>query len=191
MRKGVIWGSFFSILLVIGIYSVFLTSANAEEGELKTVPSVELKRYTGTWYEIARFPNESQENCAGNTTSTYFQQPDGDLTVINKCLDQSGETKTQRGEATISDETNNAKFAVRYAPKIVSFLPNVWSDYWIIDLDEDYKYSVVGSSDRTDLRILSRTPELDEATYQKILQTIKEKGFSAERLVKTSQNFGK
>lgn len=191
MRKSVIWGSFFSILLVIGVYTLFLTSANAEEGELKTVQSVDLKRYTGTWYEIARSANESQNGCDENITETYFQQLDGDITVIRKCLGEYGKINTLRGEAFINDEAGNAKLSVRFAPKIVSFLPNVWSDYWIIDLDEDYKYSVVSDPARGMLRIFSRMPGMDEGTFQNILQTLEQKGFDSKNLVKTPQNIGK
>ena len=191
MRRNVFWALFFSTILAIGLYTLFLTSANAEVSELKTASAVELKRYTGTWYEIARYPNESQKDCVGNVTATYFQQIDGDITVINKCLKKDGKFKTERGEAQANDESNEAKLAVSFAPKLVSFLPYVWSEYWIIDVGENYKYSVVSDSNRENLQILSRTPEIDDAVYQNILQAIEEKGFNANKLVKTPQNFGK
>lgn len=156
--------------------------------ELKTVQSVDLKRYAGLWYEIARYPNRFQKQCVGNTTAEYVLEDDGDIKVINKCREKDGETETATGEARVVDETTNAKLEVRFAPKFLSFLPFVWGDYWIIDLGEDYQYSVVGSPDRDYLWILSRTPEMSDERYQSILQTVKEKGFDPNKLIKTPQN---
>lgn len=158
-----------------------------DKQELKTVQSVDLKRYAGVWYEIARYPNKFQKQCVGNTTAEYILEDENELKVINRCLKKNGKTDSATGEARVKDKTTNAKLEVRFAPKFLSFLPFVWGDYWIIDLGKDYRYSVVGSPDRKYLWILSRTPELDETIYQNILQTVKEKGFDPNRLVKTPQ----
>lgn len=150
-------------------------------GELKTVESVDLKRYAGTWYEIARYPNRFQKQCVGNTTATYSLEAGGDLQVINKCLKKDGKIDDAKGKAKIVDEQTNAKLKV-------SFFAFFYAPYWIIDLDKDYQYAVVGHPDRKYLWILSRAPEMKDATYQNILRRIEALGYNPAKLEKTSQN---
>ena len=174
--------------MLFGIFAIVTPTANAQSDKPQTVDSVDLKRYTGKWYEIAHYPNKFQKDCVSNTTATYSLQKDGDITVLNTCKEKNGEIKTAEGEAKVKDEATNAKLKVRFAPKFLSFLPFVWGDYWIIDLDEDYQYSVVGDSKREYLWILSREPQLSDETYQTILKTVESKGFDKSKLVKTVQN---
>ncbi|MCO6509764.1 MAG: lipocalin family protein [Aridibacter famidurans] len=159
-----------------------------DEGALKTVASVDLDRYKGKWFEIARYPNKFQKKCVGNTTATYTIESDGDIEVLNECLKKNGKMDRAKGEARIVDESTNAKLEVRFAPAFLSFLPFVWGDYWVIDLAEDYSYAVVGDPKREYLWILSRTPELETSVYQEILRSVEEKGFDPGKLVKTPQN---
>lgn len=159
-----------------------------EEGALKTVSSVDLDRYKGKWFEIARYPNKFQKKCVGNTTATYTIEGDGDIEVLNECLKKNGKIDRAKGEAKIVDESTNAKLEVRFAPAFLSFLPFVWGDYWVIDLADDYSYAVVGDPKREYLWILSRTPELETSVYQGILRRVEEKGFNPSKLVETPQN---
>jgi apolipoprotein D and lipocalin family protein len=171
---------------IIGL--TILARAEQTKTEVRTVPSVNLDRYVGKWYEIAKYPNRFQKKCVGNTTAIYTKKADGRLEVLNSCRTGKGETDEAKGEAKIVDKNTNARLKVRFAPGFLSFLPFVWGDYWVIDLEPDYKYAVVGTPSRDYLWILSRTPELDENTYQGILNRVKEQGFDPARLVKTPQN---
>ena len=156
--------------------------------ELTTVNSVDLDKYKGKWYEIARYPNRFQKKCVGNTTATYNLKEGGAIEVINECLKQNGKLDVAKGKARIVDEQTNAKLEVRFAPPFLSFLSFVWGDYWIIDLEEDYKYAVVGDPSREYLWILSRTPELETSVYQDILRRVEQKGFEPRKLIETPQN---
>lgn len=148
--------------------------------ELKTVASVDLKRYAGTWYEIAKYPNKFQKQCVGNTTATYNLKAGNNLEVVNKCLKKDGTIDDAKGKAKIVDKQTNAKLKV-------SFFWIFYAPYWIIDLDENYGYAVIGEPDREYLWILSRKPEMDDATYQNILRRVEKMGYNPAKLVKTPQ----
>jgi len=156
--------------------------------ELKTVPNVDLKRYSGKWFEIARYENKFQKKCVGNTTATYTIKADNNIEVLNECLEKNGKVDKAKGRAKIVDKTTNAKLEVRFAPAVLSFLSAVWGDYWIIDLDENYKYAVVGDPKREYFWILSREPEMNDATYQAILRRAENMGFIPGKVYKTPQN---
>jgi apolipoprotein D and lipocalin family protein len=155
---------------------------------LETVASIDLKRYAGKWFEIARYPNKFQKQCVGNTTATYNFLPDGEIEVINQCVKKDGTTIDAKGKGRFADKTNNAKLEVRFAPGVLSFLPKVWGDYWIIDLDDQYNYAAVGDPKREYFWILSRQPDMSDATYQNILRRAEAKGFNPSKVVKTPQN---
>ena len=167
----------------------FSVAAQTEKpAELKTVGSLDLKRYSGKWFEIARYPNKFQEKCAGKTTATYTLKTDGKVEVLNQCVKKDGTLESARGEARIKDKAANAKLEVRFAPKIVSFLPNVWANYWVIELDQNYEYAVVGDPKRKYLWVLSRKPEMSDALYQGLLRKAEAHGFNPGKLQKTPQN---
>lgn len=148
---------------------------------LQTVPKVDLQRYLGTWYELASFPQSFQKGCTGSTAN-YSLLPDGDVQVVNRCrlnaLD--GEEKVATGRARVVDQDTNAKLEV-------SFFRPFWGDYWVIQLDPEYQYAVVGHPGRDYLWILSRTPTVDEAVYEGIVAKLKADGYPLDRLVRTQQ----
>lgn len=148
---------------------------------LQTVAKVELSRYTGTWFEIASYPQKFQEGCTG-TTATYTLREDGDIGVLNRCRKGSldGEEDSAEGRVRVVDASTNAKLEVTF------FWP-FWGDYWIVDLGENYEYAVVGNPGRDYLWILSRAPTLDDAHYQGILERLQAKGYPLDRLQKTLQ----
>lgn len=169
---------------------LFVFIANAQERRatpLATVPSIDLKRYSGKWYEIARYPNRFQKQCVGNVAATYSIKPNGRLEVLNECVTKDGTVDSAKGEAKVVDKATNAKLKVRFAPAFLSAFGFVWGDYWVIDLGRDYEYSVVGDPKREYLWVLSRTPELPEPTYQAILRRVQELGFDTRKLEKTPQ----
>jgi len=143
---------------------------------LATVDNVELGRYTGRWYEIARYPNSFEPGCVG-VTADYALREDGRISVLNTCLEGTldGDARIIQGVARVVDPITNAKLAV-------SFFPPFEGDYWILELGEDYEYAVVGDPSRTFLWILSRAPTLDEGLYDDILSRLPEKSYDPNRL---------
>jgi len=161
---------------------------NPSRMPLKVVDSVDFARYCGTWYEIARLPNSFENHCMSNVTATYSQLDDGELRVINECRKENGDVSRAEGRARIkSDKEPNSKLLVRFAPSFLSFLPLVWGDYWVICLAPDYSYAVVGEPGRKYLWILSRSPRMDETTYQDILSRVAGQGYDISRLIRTKQ----
>ena len=154
--------------------------AAAQDKPLETVPSVDLQKYLGRWYEIAAFPQSFQKGCHC-TVAEYSLEKDF-IRVINTCRKDSSEGKVKRakGKAFVVKGSNNAKLRVQF------FWP-FRGDYWIIDLAEDYSFAVVGAPDRNYLWILSRTPQMDEGLYQEIVKRCADKGFDINKLVKTDQ----
>jgi len=152
-----------------------------ETAPLQVVPSVDLERYLGTWYEIATIPQRFQKGCVG-VTARYTLRNDGDIDVVNTCRKQTldGEVRTAHGKAWVVDRATNAKLKVRF------FWP-FSGDYWIIGLDEDYRWAVVGHPDRTYLWILSRTPQMDGALYDELLRRIAAQGYDLGKIQKTLQ----
>jgi apolipoprotein D and lipocalin family protein len=152
------------------------------------VPEVDLDRYAGRWYEIARLPNRFQQDCACCVTATYTVRGDGRLTVVNECRTADGRPKSAEGEAKLAAKAGpSSKLKVRFAPRFLSFLGVVWGDYWILDLDEDYSHALVGSPDRKYLWVLSRELAMAEETYDGMLGKAGAMGFDIGRVQKTAQ----
>jgi apolipoprotein D and lipocalin family protein len=177
-----------AFLALSALASANISAQTRSQNALETVASVDLKRYAGKWFEIARYPNKFQKQCVGNTTATYNFLPSGEIEVINQCVKKDGTTIDAKGKGRFADKTNNAKLEVRFAPGFLSFLPNVWGDYWIIDLDDQYNYAAVGDPKREYFWILSRQPEISDAVYQNILRRAEAKGFNPGKVVKTPQS---
>jgi apolipoprotein D and lipocalin family protein len=153
---------------------------------VQTVPRVDLDRYAGDWFEIARFPNRFQRQCVGDVRASYARRPDGRLDVVNRCRTADGQTEA-RGIARIVDEQTSARLKVRFAPAWLSFLPVVWGDYWIVGLAADYSWAVVGDPSRDYLWILARVPHLDEGSAAAARAAARAGGFDVARLVPTPQ----
>jgi apolipoprotein D and lipocalin family protein len=175
-------GKHLMILLAISI-SFLACNSGIKKGlpPQKVVTFVDLNRYTGTWYEISRYPNRFQEGCVG-TTATYTLRKDGRIDVLNQCRKETldGKISSVKGTAWVVDNKTNAKLKV-------SFFWPFSGHYWIIDLGENYEYAVVGHPDRKYLWILSRTPKMDEKTYNHILQKLKLQFYDTDKLIRTLQ----
>jgi apolipoprotein D and lipocalin family protein len=175
-------------LIVMVIVPIVTSAQDKSKQPLEVVPSVDLVRYCGSWYEIARLPNGFQEKCAGDVIATYTLLNDGQIKVVNRCRKEDGEITEAEGRAKrASDDGPNSKLKVRFAPSILSFLPFVWGNYWILELDAAYTYAVVGEPNREYLWILSRSPRMDENIIQGILDRMKEKGFDVSKVIRTKQ----
>lgn len=159
-----------------------------ERDELRVVPSVDLPRYAGLWYEVARLPNRFEEKCAGDVTAEYTLKGTDRFKVVNRCRKHDGKMTEAVGEAKLADgEGPNSRLKVRFAPAFLSFLPFVWGDYQIIELAPDYSYAVVGDPGRKYLWLLSRNPSMDEATYLRLTEAARSQGFDVSRLIRTKQ----
>ena len=144
----------------------------------ETVPSVDVVRYCGTWYEIASFAPKEERNCV-KTKAEYMLNRSGYVDVRNSCR-RKGREKSIKAKAFIVPDTGGAKLTVR-------FFRFIKGDYWIVDLAEDYSWAVVSTPTAGSLWILSRTPYMDETLYGSIVEKLKEKGFDTGRLVRTVQ----
>lgn len=158
-----------------------LSTSNSRSQTLQTVPFVDLKRYTGKWYEIASYPQPFQKGC-NCTTAEYTLSEKGYIIVENRCNKDSvkGKVSYIKGKAFVDAGTGNAKLKVQF------FWP-FKGKYWIIDLADDYSYAVVSHPSKKYLWILSRTPKMDESVYQQILSRLKGKGFDLLKLKTTTQ----
>jgi apolipoprotein D and lipocalin family protein len=148
---------------------------------LRTVSKVDLNRYVGTWYEIARYPNRFQRKCVGDTSATYTLRPDRKLRVVNSCRERDGEINTAKGTARVVDKATNAKL------KVTFFWP-FSGDYWIVGLGSDYEYAIVGEPKRKYLWILSRSPNMDPALYTRAIAQIEAAGYDPSKLMRTQQS---
>ena len=174
-----LWGAFFALTLAPGLQA---------QPALAVVAPVDLQRYAGTWYEQARLPNWFQRNCTGQVAATYGLQADGLVSVLNRCARADGSVIDVSGVARtvpVPGQPGAGKLEVRFAPDWLAWVPLVWGDYWVIQLDGDYQVSLVGTPDRKYLWLLSRVPKLDEARIQAALAFAQSAGFDAASVVRT------
>jgi apolipoprotein D and lipocalin family protein len=167
----------FLILITIMIFS----SSNAQKG-LTVVSDIDLKRYAGTWYEIARLPNsfEKKLKC---TSATYTIRNDGKITVLNKgnYISDPKKSSSANGVAWIPDKNIPGKLKVQF------FWP-FSGNYWILDLEKDYKYVLIGEPSFKYLWILAREKTMSDLTYQMLLQKAQKMGFNTSNIIKVDQN---
>lgn len=154
--------------------------------ELTTVARVDLHRYAGLWYEVAKIPNSFQGKCVANTTAEYTLLPNGLIQVVNRCQKPNGKGNSVKGVAKVIDAQTHAKLQVSF----VRFLGKNWffGDYWIIGLDEDYRWAIVGTPGRKYGWILARTQTLDAETRAKIDDILRQQGYDPAQFVDSPQS---
>jgi len=159
----------------LAMVPLLAAAVTAQQAPPRTVESVDLTRYEGLWYEVARVPNRFQSQCAGAVTAWYRLRDDGRVDVVNRCVRDDGSIDTAEGLARVVEESSNARLEVSF----VSFLGwrPFWGDYWVIGLDDEYRWSVVGSPDRKYGWILSRSPTLEPAERATIDRLLRERGY--------------
>jgi apolipoprotein D and lipocalin family protein len=165
--------------LLLLTLSLFFVGCSTKHPHLETVKSVDIQKYKGTWYEIARFEHFFEKGCK-NVTATYELKNDGDIKVINRCTMIEDEKKKEATGVAYAVDSTNSKLKV-------SFFRPFYGDYYILDLADDYSYALVGAPSRELLWILSRTKTIDEATKEKILAKLPLLGFDKEKFVWTIQ----
>jgi len=171
-------------LITLCILMLISCKSNSQKTEMNysTVTNVELEKYTGKWYEIARFDHRFERGLVG-VTATYSVLPDGKIKVINAGYKNTlyGKFKTANAKAKIPDAKQPGKLKVY-------FVPFFGADYNIMELDENYQWALVGSSTPNYLWILSRTPKMDEEIYNLILAKAKKRGYTVDELIKVEQS---
>ncbi len=190
------WPALVMGLLLAWGFGLFASQARAATPALQAVASVDLNRYMGTWYQIAFYPNSFQKQCVAGTMADYALRTDGTVTVTNTCRTAEGSTSTAIGQARIKQPKvlgvpvgpgTTSKLEVRFAPSYLAWIPLVWAPYWVIQLPEDYRYSVVGEPSRQYLWILSRTPTLDPVDRANIESQLLLQGYDPTKLVTQPQ----
>lgn len=167
--------------LVLPLLLLFSAPALATP-PLQAVPELDLARYAGTWHEIARLPMYFERKCVRDITATYTPRDDGTIGVRNACVREDGVNMVSQGVAR-KQGADPAKLEVRFAPGWLSALPFVWADYWVIAIDDDYQWAIVGEPDREYLWFLSREPALDARTFEELQGRARSLGYDLSELI--------
>lgn len=166
------------------VVAVFLWSCATVPPDVTTVSSVDLMRYAGTWYEIARLPVWFQRHCV-DSKATYSIRPDGAVGVHNECVTDAGGVEEAEGVATVVDTRTHARLNVVFDNWFARlFGASRDGNYWILALDPEYRTALVGTPDRRYLWILSRSPRLDEGTYQHLVARAQQLGYPVSDLIR-------
>lgn len=153
-------------------------------GSNQPVPQLDLQRYSGEWHEVARLPMFFQRKCIGDVTARYTPQPDGRIEVRNACRTKDGSRDESIGVAKpVVGKPGQLK--VRFAPGWLSWAPFVWADYWVIALDPDYRWALVGGPDKKYLWILSREPNMEPALLDKLISDAAAAGYPTDKLIRS------
>jgi len=178
-------------LVLADIPAYSQSGSQASDLPVRTIASLDVPKYLGTWYEIAKFPNWFQKKCVGNTKAVYSMRADSNLKVLNSCKNADGVVSEAEGTARQIGAQDSPKLEVRFTPAWLSFLPMVWGDYWIIDLDPQYQVAAVSDPKREYLWVLSRAPQLDKKVYEDLLQRLQAQQFDVRKLEITPQSAAK
>ena len=172
-----------AVIACVGL--LFSLETQAEMQKPQAVNQIEIDQYVGKWYEIAHFPMYFQRNCVSATTANYTLNSDKTLGVLNSCRTKTGETISSTGIA-YPQNAGNSQLKVSFLPAGLRWIPFTKGDYWILRVDPEYKVALVGGPSHKYLWILSRSPQIDEATYQSYLQTARQYGYDVTKLVRTA-----
>ncbi|KAE9601744.1 hypothetical protein Lal_00040567 [Lupinus albus] len=155
--------------------------------EQQVVKGLDLKRYTGRWYEISSIPKFFTPKDAKDTRATYTLNGDGTVHVLNETF-SDGKRSSIEGTAYKADpKSDEAKLKVKFIISPLVPIPVV-GDYWVLYVDADYQVAIVGNANRTSLWILSRKSHLDEKIYNDLVEKAKEQGYDVSKLHKTPQS---
>jgi len=177
----------FLVAAIVGSSSQFSFAIADSLPAPSTVASLDVERYMGTWYEIAKYPNRFQKKCISDTRAEYQLQANGRVQVTNRCKTEDGSLDEAIGEARQVGISTSPKLQVRFAPAWLAWLPVVWGNYWVIDLDPAYQLVAVSEPEREYLWVLSRTPQASAEAYDALLARLKTQGFELGRLERTTQ----
>ena len=172
-------------LPLAAVATTALPAALPQGTENAPVPALDLDRYLGRWHEVARLPMFFQRKCIGETTATYAYRDNGSIEVRNACRTEDGAIESTGVARRAGD---GGALEVRFAPDWLGWASVVWADYWVVDLDPDYGWAVVGGPKQGAMWILAREPTLDPALFERIRQRAEARGYRlAELLVDPAQ----
>jgi apolipoprotein D and lipocalin family protein len=154
---------------------------------LPTVAELDLERYAGRWYEVARLPTHFEKACSRDVTADYEVDSDGGMKVVNRCVHPDGRAEQVEGKLRVRDQREPGQAEVSFAPSALRWWPGTWGDYWVLFVDEEYQVSLVGTPDRDRLWVLSRTPSMDTADLEALKSLALRHGFDSTRMILTSQ----
>ncbi len=178
-------GSILSVIAAAALSACALAQPSHRDASVPITvePSVDLQRYAGRWYEIARYPNWFERGCQ-NVTADYALREDGLVRVVNTCVrpDAAEPIVVADGRARVVAGSNDAKLRVSFAPE---WIPFAWGDYWILDVDEAYQTTLVGAPNGGYLWILARTPEIAPETRARLEDVARRNGFDPSKLENT------
>ncbi len=166
-------------------FALFLMAAlalPATAAEVTSVETLDITRYAGQWHEVARLPMFFQRKCVGEVTAQYTLGDDGLVGVRNSCKTEDGETVVVDGVAR-RDAEHAGRLEVRFAPDWLSWLPLTWADYWVIALDPDYQWAIVGGPGREYLWMLSRTPDMSREQLEQLKARAVAMGYDLDELM--------
>lgn len=168
----------------LAVLLVLYGCASAPDAQApSTAGSVDLRRYQGTWYELARLPMFFQRNCA-QSEAHYRLREDGRVDVTNRCRTLDGEWIAAHGYAEAQVQGRTDKLWVRFDNWFGNLFPGlVKGDYWVLYLDDDYSAALVGNPNREYLWLLARTPEVSETRRLQLLQEAEARGYDTSKLI--------
>ena len=169
-------------LTLLLLPSLCLPGGAARAAEVRSVEALDITRYAGTWYEVARLPVFFQRKCVAEITAQYTLQDDGTLGVRNSCRNDKGEMEAAEGVAR-RDPEHPGRLEVRFAPDWLSWLPLTWADYWVLAVDPDYQWAMVGEPGRDYLWILARTPSLPAERLAALQRVAEDMGYTLDTLI--------
>jgi len=168
---------------ILLLFLFLITSCSKSQNMInsETVKELDLNRYLGTWYELARYPHSFEKDLVG-VTATYSLRPDGKIKVVNKGFKKTlnGEMSQAIGKAKIPNLKEPAKLKV-------SFFLFFYADYYVLELDSEYQWAIIGSKSPNYLWILSRKPQISDELYESLLEKIKSRGYKLDKLIKVEQ----
>ena len=146
-----------------------------------SVPQLDIQRYAGQWYEIAHLPMRYQKDCIGDITANYSLRGDKTIGVRNTCRTREGTDVAEGIARPVAGHP--ARLEVSFAPGWLSWVPFVWADYWVIAVDPDYQWAMVGEPDRDYLWILSRSPSMSRVRFEELKVRAQEMGYDLKPLI--------
>ncbi|WP_028917150.1 lipocalin family protein [Pseudoxanthomonas sp. J35] len=176
-------------VLLCSLLSLPGPAASQEITRNMPVPVLDLGRYAGQWYQVAHLPFFFQRKCVSDTTARYTLQEDGNIEVLNACTTAKGKRMEALGVAE-PVPGNPGSLRVTFAPKWTTWLPMTWAPYWVLAVDPDYQWAVVGGPDRDHLWILAREPEMDAQLYARLVEQLGALGYPVDELVREAHTLG-
>ncbi|WP_312932378.1 lipocalin family protein [Pseudomonas sp.] len=173
-------------LLTLGCIAVALVACSTQNKRSSPPPAtmpVDLERYQGTWYELARLPMFFQRKCV-QSEAHYGLRQDGRIDVLNRCRDKDGDVSQVNGIAEPQVAGRTDKLWVRFDNWFSRLAPDLTKGhYWVLYHDADYNVALVGDPQRKYLWLLSRTPEVSQATTDQLLKVAHERGYDTSALI--------